>query len=106
MALYRWEGGISKTTYPKFQAEMLPKGHVEEVMVINKSYAQISIKKEFLSDPLHENKINKSFAGGLNNGPHYIFQIPNNESFSDSLQVWQHNYGINYDYTTEDNWGR
>ena len=106
MALFRWEGGISKTTYPEFQAEMLTNGHVEKVMVINKSYAQVSIKKEFHTDPLHEKKINKSFAGGLNNGPHYVFQIPNNEAFSDSLQVWQQNYGITYDYTTEDNWGR
>jgi len=106
MALFRWEGGIAKTTYPEFQVEMLPKGHVEEVMVINKSYAEVTIKKEFLTDPMHEKTINKSFTGGANSGPHYTFQIPNNESFSDSLNVWKQNYGITYDYTTEDNWGR
>jgi ATP-dependent metalloprotease FtsH len=106
MALFRWEGGVSKTTYPEFQVEMLPKGHVEGVMVINKSYAEVTIKKEFLTDPMHEQTINKSFTGGANSGPHYTFQIPNNETFSDSLDVWKQNYGITYDYTTEDNWGR
>ena len=106
MALFRWEGGVSKTTYPEFQVEMLPKGHVEGVMVINKSYAEVTIKKEFLTDPMHEKTINKSFTGGANSGPHYTFQIPNNETFSDSLDVWKQNYGITYDYTTEDNWGR
>ena len=104
MALFRWEGGVSKTTYPEFQVEMI-KGHVEGVIVINKSYAEVTIKKEFLNDPMHE-KINKSITGGANSGPHYTFQIPNNETFSDSLAVWKENYGITYDYNTEDNWGR
>ena len=106
MALFRWEGGISKTTYPEFQVEMLQKGHVKEVLVINKAVAEVTIKKEFLNDPMHEKQVNRSFTGGANSGPHYSFQIPNNETFSDSLSVWKEDYGITYDYTTEDNWGR
>ena len=49
MALFRWEGGISKTTYPEFQVEMLQKGHVKEVLVINKAVAEVTIKKDFLN---------------------------------------------------------
>jgi cell division protease FtsH len=106
MALFRWEGGITPTTYPEFQTEMLPEGHIKEVVVINDRKAEITIKPEYLTDTLHKNKINKSLMGGTNQGPHYQFNIPPNYAFSDSLEVWNAKYGIDYSFEQDDNWGR
>jgi len=48
---------------------------------------------------------------GPNNGPHYVFNIPNNESFSKYLEDSQKEYAYSnktllYDYVEEDNFGK
>ena len=52
-----------------------------------------------------------SVFGGPNNGPHYVFNIPNNESFSSYLEEAQKEYSrknqtLMYDYVEEDNFGK
>ncbi len=106
MALFRWEGGVAETNYPEFTTEMLPQGDVEKVVVMNKNIAKVTIKKDSLKKEYHSKRVNRSLVSDASSGPHYQFEIPDNESFSQELKEWKKEYGITYDYDTEDTWGR
>ncbi|MFT7614303.1 MAG: ATP-dependent metalloprotease FtsH [Parvicellaceae bacterium] len=105
LALFRWDGGIAKTTYSEFRKEMLYKDHVKDVTIVDEARAEISIQPGHLDDAVHKNKINKSF-GGSSEGPHYEFMIVGKESFVDSLINWEDKYNITYSSRHDDHWGR
>lgn len=106
MALFRWEGGVAPTTYQEFEQKMVPKGHVDDVLVLNERFVRVTIKKEHLQDTAYSN-INKSLVGGPNKGPHYEFNLPlNQDAFADSLDVWSKRHDFTTDTDIDDNWGR
>jgi cell division protease FtsH len=104
--------GILKTNYSEFK-QFIEKTQVRKIEVINKKEARVYIYAEELELPPHREKNipKKSVFGGPNNGPHYSFNIPNNETFSTYLEEAQKNYSrksksLQYDYVEEDNFGR
>ena len=46
----------------------------------------VYIYKDKLDQPPHDKISKKNVLGGSNNGPHYHFNIPNNETFSTLLE--------------------
>ena len=104
--------GILKSNYSEFKS-FIDNKQVRKVEVINKREARVYIFPDQLDQPPHKDKNipNKSVFGGPNNGPHYIFNIPNNETFSTYLEESQKQYAYSnkslmYDYVEEDNFGK
>ena len=104
--------GILKSNYSEFKA-FIDNKQVRKVEVINKREARVYIFPDQLDQPPHKDKNipKKSVFGGPNNGPHYIFNIPNNETFSTYLEESQKQYAYSnkslmYDYVEEDNFGK
>ena len=104
--------GILKTNYSEFKSFVENK-QVRKIEVINKKEARVYISTDQLDQPPHKDKNipKKSVFGGPNNGPHYVFNIPNNESFSSYLEEAQKEYArknqtLMYDYVEEDNFGK
>ena len=104
--------GVLKTNYSEFKSFVENK-QVRKIEVINKKEARIYISPDQLDQPPHKDKNipKKSVFGGPNNGPHYVFNIPNNESFSSYLEEAQKEYSrknqtLMYDYVEEDNFGK
>ena len=64
----------------------LTKGEIKEVTVVNKSIAQVTLKRDALNSPDHKNANSTNFLGQKNiNGPHYVFEIGNLELFQNKL---------------------
>ena len=104
--------GILKSNYSEFK-QFIEQNQVRKIEVINKKEARVYIFSEDLDETPHRDKNipKKSVFGGPNNGPHYYFNIPNNETFSVYLEEAQKNYAkvnksLQYDYVEEDNFGR
>tara|TARA_B100001564_G_scaffold307559_1_gene277500 strand:- start:863 stop:2875 length:2013 start_codon:yes stop_codon:yes gene_type:complete len=104
--------GILKSNYSEFKS-FIDNKQVRKVEVINKREARVYIFSDQLDQPPHKDKNipEKSVFGGPNNGPHYIFNIPNNETFSTYLEESQKQYAYSnkslmYDYVEEDNFGK
>ena len=104
--------GILKSNYSEFKS-FIDNKQVRKVEVINKREARVYIFPDQLDQPPHKDKNipKKSVFGGPNNGPHYIFNIPNNETFSSYLEESQKQYAYSnkslmYDYVEEDNFGK
>jgi len=104
--------GILKTNYSEFKS-FVENRQVRKIEVINKKEARVYISPDQLDQPPHKDKkIPKNGVfGGPNNGPHYVFNIPNNESFSSYLEEAQKEYArknqtLMYDYVEEDNFGK
>jgi ATP-dependent metalloprotease FtsH len=95
--------GVIKTNYSDFK-QFIENKQVKEVIVVNKKEARVYIYPEQLSQSPHNNKgiPQKSVFGGPNNGPHYYFNIPNNEQFASFIEE----SNISYDYIEEDDFGR
>ena len=90
---------VIKTNYSDFK-QFIENKQVKEVIVVNKKEARVYIYPEQLSQSPHNNKgiPQKSVFGGTNNGPHYYFNIPNNEQFASFIEE----SNISYDYIEED----
>ncbi len=95
--------GVIKTNYSDFK-QFIENKQVKEVIVVNKKEARVYIYPEQLNQSPHNSKgiPQKSVFGGPNNGPHYYFNIPNNEQFATFIEE----ANITYDYIDEDNFGR
>lgn len=78
-------GGVpsDKITEQKLYTEMLSKGHVDKIVIVNEKEAEIYIKKEFLDqEPYKTDKVPKD-------GPQYKFEIGTNGKFEDRLAEYQ-----------------
>ncbi|WNM18718.1 ATP-dependent zinc metalloprotease FtsH [Flavobacterium capsici] len=75
---------VGKITSSKFN-DMLDKGKVEKVIVYNKTEAEV-----YLTEAAMKEKENKKIAtdvlGRVNKGPHYSFEIGNDELFQKKLE--------------------
>lgn len=108
--LFDWEGGAREITEQEFKTEMLVKGDVDRIVVMDNKLVKVFIKEGAIdSNEFHiDHKIgeSKSLLGGKNKGPHYQFQIGNDEVFSQKLEAWDEMYGLQYDHKTTNNLGR
>lgn len=93
--------------FKEFQQKYLTTGDVEKLIVVNKKYVEVYIKKERLNDPRYE-EVAKSRFGAQNPGPHYQFTIGSVESFQKELDKAQENIALNdqmnVSYADRQNW--
>ena len=74
----------AQLTSSKFNA-FLDKGQITKVIVYNKSQAEVFLKPEALKDAAHK-KVAKDIFERPNKGPHYVFEIGNDQIFQNKLE--------------------
>src|SRR6478735_169884 len=74
----------AQLTSSKFNS-YLEKGQIEKVIVYNKSEAEVFLNQKALSDPAHK-KVAKDILDRPNKGPHYSFDIGNDQIFQTKLE--------------------
>ena len=74
-----------KTSSSKFN-EYLEKGQVEKVIVYNKTEADVYLTATALKESTHK-AVAKDLLNRPNKGPHYIFDIGNDEIFQNKLEA-------------------
>ena len=74
-----------KTSSSKFN-EYLEKGQVEKVIVYNKTEADVYLTATALKEPTHK-AVAKDLLNRPNKGPHYTFDIGNDEIFQNKLEA-------------------
>lgn len=72
-----------KISLTKFET-FLEKGQVDKVLIYNKTEGEVFLNKTALSDPAHK-KVSKDLLQRENKGPHYTFDIGNDEIFQKKL---------------------
>jgi cell division protease FtsH len=74
----------AQLTSSKFNS-FLEKGQIEKVIVYNKSEAEVFLNPKALNDSEHK-KVAKDLLGNTNKGPHYSFDIGNDQIFQTKLE--------------------
>jgi cell division protease FtsH len=74
----------SQLTSSKFNS-YLEKGQIEKVIVYNKTEAEVFLNAAALKDPVHK-KVAKDVLDRPNKGPHYSFDIGNDQIFQTKLE--------------------
>ncbi|WP_264563690.1 ATP-dependent zinc metalloprotease FtsH [Flavobacterium sp. N3904] len=74
----------SQLTSSKFNS-YLEKGQIEKVIVYNKTEAEVFLNAQALKDPEHK-KVAKDVLDRPNKGPHYSFDIGNDQIFQTKLE--------------------
>lgn len=97
-----WDSGSEQITMNRLR-EMVTKQHVERIVVINKSRAHIYIKESELSN--YEDASKSNLSGDRF---HYWYEIGSIDSFTDNLEKFQAEAGIENpiypEYETRANW--
>jgi cell division protease FtsH len=93
----------SKISSSKFN-EYLDKGQIEKVVVYNKTEGEAFLTAAALKDKAHA-KVGKDMLGNPNKGPHYSFDIGNDEVFQNKIEKAKQS-GIlkDYDFKAKSNW--
>jgi len=107
MSLFSGDNGfqnVQKTNISEFE-RFLNDGDINEVIVINKNLAQISLTPEALNKPVHERAKSTNFLGQENlKGPHYQFEVGNLELFQLKLEKAEsNNIAFRYEFRTIEN---
>ena len=98
-----WQN-LKKINIGEFE-RYLNDGDVDEVVVVNKNLAQITLNQDALNKKIHERVTKKNFFGQDNNkGPHYQFEVGNLELFQRKLEKAENNDIVfNYEFVTIEN---
>jgi cell division protease FtsH len=75
-------------SFQQFQLDYLQPGDVDKLVVVNKKYVEVYIKKDKLNEPKYD-KVAKGRFGAPNPGPHFQFSIGSEESFKTDLDKAQ-----------------
>lgn len=75
-------------SFQQFQLDYLQAGDVDKLVVVNKKYVEVYIKKDKLNEPKYD-KVAKGRFGAPNPGPHFQFSIGSEESFKTDLDKAQ-----------------
>ena len=93
----------AKISASKFN-EYLEKGDIEKVIIYNKTEAEAFLTKAALADLKHK-KVAKDIIGNLNKGPHYTFDIGNDEVFQNKIEKAKQEGKLKeYDFKPKSNW--
>jgi ATP-dependent metalloprotease FtsH len=108
--LFDWEGGTKNISQQEFETEMLQKHHVEKVIVVDKKIVKVFIIKDSLEKAAYhvENKTGQSQSplGNKGVGPHYHFNVLNDEVLNNDLAKWSAEYGLKWDSEESNTLGR
>ena len=105
--LLNFSGGQSEISPSKFE-QYVKDGDVEKVVIINEKKGEVYLNSEALEKEEHSKKTKEPLIkGAQNSGPHYYFEVgPWRESIATDLKAWHDEYGIDYNFKTEEYWGR
>lgn len=96
-------GGSKEADWGEIKT-MLEDGDVDKIILVNKEYAEIFIKKDRLSKPKYEKVRDKSFGFS---GPEYIYYITSPDKFDEKVEEAQKNNAFDRIYIvneTRKNW--
>lgn len=95
-------------TWQQFEKEMLVRGAVEKIVVINNEKAEVYIRKELANDPAFNKVLKPSKEGTISSGPHYYFNIGSVETFEKKMEVAEKTLAsterVPVTYSTRTNW--
>jgi cell division protease FtsH len=93
----------TKISYSKFN-EFLNKGQIEKVIIYNKTEGEAFLTKAALKDKSNA-KVAKDMLGNANKGPHYTFDIGNDEVFQNNIEKAKNEGKIkDFDFKAKSNW--
>ena len=93
----------TKISSSKFN-EYLDKGEIEKVIVYNKTEGEAYLTAAALKEKAH-NKVAKDMLGNANKGPHYSFDIGNDEVFQNKIEKAKQTGVLkDYDFKAKSNW--
>ena len=102
LVFQQWYSTAEEISWTEFQQEMLSKGDVERIKVINKEKAEVFIKEDRLGSERYENIKSSSV------GPHFTFTIGSVDNFEETLKEMQVEVPleerITIEYVKETNW--
>lgn len=83
----------------------LDQKQVDKVVVYNKTEAEVYLRKEVLTNPIHKDVQQGVFKNENTKGPHYLVQIGNDELFQKKLdEATSKGFLTSYDYKTKGNY--
>lgn len=98
--------GTKEINWSFLQDTLLAQKEVAKIVVVNKEFAEIHIKKDRLGDPRHKEVSEKLFSAEV--GPQYRMTIGSVETFEDKLQRAQEDFSpsekINVHYESRTSW--
>ena len=93
----------TKISSSKFN-EYLDKGEIEKVIVYNKTEGEAYLTAAALKEKAH-NKVAKDMLGNANKGPHYSFDIGNDEVFQNKIEKAKQTGVLkDYDFKAKSDW--
>ena len=98
--------GTKEINWSFLQDTLLAQQEVARIVVVNKEFAEIHIKKDRLGNPMHKEVSEKLFSAEA--GPQYRMTIGSVETFEDKLQGAQEDFSpsekINVHYESRTSW--
>ncbi len=93
----------TKISYSKFN-EYLNKGQIEKVIIYNKTEGEAYLTANALKDKSNK-KVAKDIMGNMNKGPHYSFDIGNDEVFQNNVEKAKKEGKLkDFDFKPKSNW--
>ncbi len=93
----------AKTSSSKFNV-FLEEGDVQKVVIFNKSEAEVYLTEKALKEDKHK-AVAKNLLDQENKGPHYVFDIGNDEIFQNNLEkAVQEGRLKDYSFQAKNNW--
>jgi len=93
----------TKISYSKFN-EYLNKGQIEKVIIYNKTEGEAYLTKAALEEKENK-KVAKDMMGNVNKGPHYSFDIGNDEVFQNKIEKASDDGKIkSFEFKGKSNW--
>lgn len=100
-------GGTEETDWRTFRSEMLLRGDVDRIVVVNDNKVEVFIKVDALKDDRYES-VRENVLGQTNLGPHYEFTIGSMDFFQNQLAEAQEGIPeeerISPRFETRENW--
>jgi len=91
---------ISTTQFNSF----LDKGQIENVIIFDKTKAEVFLRPNSLSDATHKN-VAKNIMNEVNKGPHYFLEIGNEELFQKKLEsAYEQKKLAQYNFKPKSEW--
>jgi ATP-dependent metalloprotease FtsH len=100
--------GTGSEISPTQVEEYVKQGDVDRIVIINEKTGEVFLTSDALTREEHKGKTRKPLVNGAqSSGPHYYFEVgPWKESISSDLKAWNEEYGVDYNFKTEEYWGR
>ncbi|OYU84803.1 MAG: peptidase M41 [Flavobacterium sp. BFFFF2] len=84
--------------------QLLDQGDIDKVVVYNKTEGEAFLTKAALQKPMHK-AVTKDLLKNTNKGPHYVFEIGNEESFQNRVEKASQAHKIReFNFMPKNNW--